>query len=78
MRLSPLHWGKARWWAMLAQVMVWMAAGLAIQPNWLGWLLLASLATVSNLYGRTAERDDLDKAVYDELHEARERRRRTA
>ncbi len=72
--MNPRHWGRARWWAMLAQVMVWMAAGLAIQPNWLGWILLAALATVANLYGRTAERDDIDHAVHDELREARRRK----
>ena len=71
-------WGKARWWALIAQVFVWIALALVMRPDLLDWILLWMLALVSNFYGRSAELDRLDHAVTDELKIARDRRRRAA
>lgn len=71
-------WSKARWWALIAQLLIWVAVGLVLRPDFLGWLLLAMLGAIMNFYGRMAEANDLDNAVHDELREARERRRRAA
>lgn len=76
--MNPLKWSKARWWALVAQVFIWIAVGLVLQPDLLGWVLLGMLGAIANFYGRTAQLDDLDHAVHDELREARERRRRAA
>lgn len=73
-----IRWSKARWWALVAQLMAWVAVGLVLRPDLTGWLLLGVLGAIMNFYGRMAEADDLDHAVHDELKEARERRRRAA